>query len=153
MLPPHFPFHVCTCMYTFWHCMSHTSLGFPTRSISSKSTPTWSALTKSTFTRSIKLFKIHVRCKSTRWTSHYLTPYWWMYWMWQRSPHRVIQHRWMYWVRETDCVCSKRKTTARLQCWCQREQERNRADRCKAYIDSYTVRSPLSHSVDPSAWS
>ena len=45
------------------------------------------------------------------------------------------------------------KATARLQCWCQREQERNRADRCKAYIDSYTVRSPLSHSVDPSAWS
>ena len=61
------------------------------------------------FQHMLKLLKIHVQCKLTQWTPHYLTSRWWIYWMRQRTPHCVTQHRWIYWVPETDCVWSERK--------------------------------------------
>ena len=38
-----------------------------------------------------------------------LTPHQWIYWMRQRTPHRVTQCQWIYWVQETDCVWSEGK--------------------------------------------
>ena len=83
------------------------------------------------FVHVLKLFEIHVQCKLTWWTSHYLTP---RQWMRQRTPHCVTQRQWIYWVRETDrvwrdrwCVCKHERRAVKQpvgrQAWNDAEQQ------------------------------